>query len=61
MVATIGAAPALTAVNADILPDPLAARPIEAPALLVQLYMMDPPVVGLLNVIAVVLDPLQTV
>ncbi len=53
MVAVTGALVALLPVKAAISPLPLAARPIDG-VLFVQLYTMLPPVVGLLNVTAVV-------
>ena len=59
IVATTGAVPALVAVNAAIFPEPLAASPIEA-VLFVQLYTIDPPLVGLPNVTSVVEVLLQT-
>ena len=58
IVAVTGSAPVLIAVKAPILPVPEAARPIVA-LLLVQLNTV--PAVGLVNVIAVVLEPLHTV
>ena len=45
MVAVIGLVPALMAVNEAILPEPLAANPIDG-VLLVQLYIMIPPLDG---------------
>ena len=59
MVATTGAVPVLTAANEEMFPDPLAARPIDG-VLLVQLYTIVPPVVGLLKLTAVVLCVLHT-
>ncbi len=53
IVAVPGALVALVAVKLAMFPDPLAARPILG-VLFVQLYTMLPPVVGLLNVTAVV-------
>jgi hypothetical protein len=50
----------LVAVKDAILPVPLAARPMDG-VLLVQLYTIVPPVVGLLNVTAAVAAPLHTV
>lgn len=60
IVPVIGALVALVPTNDGILPLPLAASPI-AGLLLVQLYTMVPPVVGLLKFTAVVLPPLHTV
>ena len=58
MVAVTGAVPLLVPTKEAILPVPLAPSPIEV-VLFVQLYTIVPPVVGLLNVTAVVLSPLQ--
>src|SRR5919112_1724492 len=59
MVAVTGAVPVLTAAKEAILPEPLAARPMEG-VLFVQLYVMAPPVVGLVKFTAVVKALLQT-
>ncbi len=53
IVAVTGAFVAFVPVKDAILPEPLAARPMLV-VLFVQLYTMLPPVVGLLNVTAVV-------
>ncbi len=53
IVAVTGALVALVPVKDAILPEPLAAKPMLG-VLFVQLYTMLPPVVGLLNVTAVV-------
>ena len=60
IVAVTGDDPVLTAVNTAILPEPLANNPIEG-VLFTQLYVVVPPVLPVLKVIAVVLPPLQTV
>lgn len=57
IVDTTGAVPVFTPVKAAMLPEPLAANPIEV-SLLVQLYVV--PTTAPLKVIAVVLTPLQT-
>ncbi len=57
-VAVTGPGPGLTATKVGILPVPLAARPIDG-SLLVQLYMIVPPVVGLVKLIGVELAPLH--
>ena len=57
-VATTGAVPVFTAVKEAMFPVPVAARPIEA-VVFVQLYTIVPPVVGLVNVTAVVGEPLH--
>ena len=59
IVAVTGAVPLFVALNDAILPLPLAARPMEG-VLFVQLYTIVPPVVGLLNVTAVVGELLHT-
>ena len=59
MVATTGALVIFTAVKAAILPVPLAARPMLV-VLLVQLYTIVPPVVGLVKFTAAVIAPLHT-
>ena len=59
IVAETGAVPVLTAVKEGMSPVPLAPRPIEV-VLFTQLYTIVPPVVGELNVTAVVLPPLHT-
>ena len=59
IVAVTGDVPVLMAVNAAILPVPLAPSPIEG-VLLTQLYVVVPPVLPVANVTAVVLAPLQT-
>ena len=53
MVAVTGAVVALVAVKPAILPEPFAANPMDV-VLLVQLYTIVPPVLGLLNVTVVV-------
>ena len=58
MLATTGVVDILVAMNVGIFPTPFAASPIEG-ALFVQLYMILPPVVGLLNATAAVDDPLH--
>jgi len=58
MVATIGARVRLIAVKAAILPVPDSASPIDG-ELLVQLYTIVPPVVGLLKITGLVNPPLQ--
>jgi len=58
MVATFGAVVALAAVNVAMLPLPLAGIPMEG-SLLVQAYVMVPPVAGLLKLIAAVDEPLH--
>ena len=59
MVAVTGAVVAFVATKLAMLPVPVPARPILV-VLLVQLYTMVPPVVGLLNATAVVGTPLHT-
>ena len=59
MVAVTGAEPALVAVKLAILPEPLAAKPIDG-VLFVQLYTIVPPVVGLVKVTGAVGLLLQT-
>ena len=59
IVAVTGAVPLLIAANEAMSPAPLAPRPIVV-LLFVQLYTIVPPVVGELNVTAVVLPPLHT-
>ena len=59
IVAVTGEVPLFTAVNAAILPVPLAARPIEG-VLFTQLYVVVPPVLPVPKLIAVVFAPLQT-
>ena len=59
IVAVTGAVPLLIAANEAMSPTPLPPRPIEV-VLFVQLYTIVPPVVGELNVTAVVLPPLHT-
>ena len=59
IVAVTGAVPLLIAANEAMSPAPLPPRPIEV-LLFVQLYTIVPPVVGELNVTAVVLPPLHT-
>jgi hypothetical protein len=56
MVAMTGAVPAFVAVNDGIFPEPLAASPIVG-SLFVQAKVVPP--TGLVNVIAVVVAPLQ--
>ena len=58
MVLINDAVPVFTAVKEAMLPVPLAARPIEG-VLFVQLYTIISPVVGLVNVTAVVAEPLH--
>jgi hypothetical protein len=58
MVATTGAVVVLIAMKVGKLPIPFAARPIDG-ALFVQLYMIVPPVAGLLNATDAVDDPLH--
>jgi hypothetical protein len=58
IIATTGAVDVLVAMKVGILPTPFAARPIEG-ALFAQLYMILPPVVGLLKAIAAVDEPLH--
>ena len=58
MVATTGAEVVFVAVKADISPFPLAARPILV-AVLVQLYVVVPPVLVVLKVTKLVEAPLQ--
>ena len=60
MVAVTGVVPVSTAAKEAMLPVPLAPRPIDV-LLLVQLYVVVPPVVGVENVTAAVLAPLHTV
>ena len=59
IVATTGALLRFTAVKLGIVPVPLAARPMEG-KLLVQLYTIVPPVVGLLKLIGVDTAPLHS-
>ena len=59
IVAVTGDVPVLMAVNAAILPVPLAPSPIEG-VLLTQLYVVVPPVLTVPKAMAVVLVPLQT-
>ena len=58
MVAITGKLVRFTAVNGAILPAPLAANPMDG-KLLVQLYTIVPPVVGLLKLTAVDVAPLH--
>ena len=58
MVATTGAPPELVAVNEGMGPLPLAANPMDE-ALLVQLYTIVPPNVGLMKLMAAVELPLH--
>ena len=57
--AITGVLPVFTAVKLAILPLPVAANPIDG-CVLVQLYTIVPPVVGLVKFTAVVADPLHT-
>jgi hypothetical protein len=60
IVAVTGAVPAFVPVKDAISPVPLAANPIDG-VLLVQLYTIEPPVVGLLKLTADVTPLLHTV
>ena len=59
MVATMGEEPVFTAMNEAILPEPVAARPIDG-VLLVQAYVVVPPVWVVVKFTAVVVPPLFT-
>ena len=58
-VAVTGAVPVFVAVNEGMLPLPLAARPIEV-VLLVQEYVVVPPVLFVVKLTAVVAEPLHS-
>ena len=59
IVAVTGKLVALVAINEDILPVPAAAKPMDG-VLFVQLYVMVPPVLGLVKTTVAVGDPLHT-